>query len=875
MIRKNQILVFSALLLFVFSHTFAQEQNLPPSQEDMLYRSALKHYVDKLVARLSLSSIDQERFLIQQIRMINEEIKARVSGVENYRKNYFEHLQQRLAEVRALKRRLRPYNSPRLNEFLQRVENTINQTIAEGKVDFKRKRAIEDAIQLLYVAEEMIKMDPNAKIEQDPKFTQDLQQTEQKLTQQPIGNLGYDDYNNTQPAKRVTVYDLYKEWERTERIKYQVRWTDVLILKKRLLREGSALERERMFKRELRQAAEAFNYGFYDLAERSFEEILKRYKFVGKLDDCLYYKGLSNFLLDRYPAAREDFEQLIQEYPNSSYLPQAYKYLVQIENEFENYDRVMALYNDFLNVGVQGTDLFDEVTFVAAVAALKNGQYNNAIEFLKRIEPNSAFYPQALYLQAEAQIGVGAMDEAQNILNELAFKFHLSPDFHDKVVLKLGLLEYEKGNFQKAIEYFDMIAPTFAQYDQVLLGYAWAYFKKEMNKPNPQDRDFSQAQQYLELLIDSFYGSDYLLEARTLLAYIHQQQNEVNEALQNYRYVFEARDVKELSDEINKETELLGEYISTAQRLEEKGLAESNKEAFLKAYKLRNRLYRPYLKYRYLDLSASGFAVQSEVQRLENQLQELQRLKKLAKERQRDDLVKKIERMELKIYQALNSVEVENVPSGLGFNYFDEHPLARKQSVIEFRNKEILKTRKELRKQRQDIVKRLSQLDIQINQARKEKNYRKLVALELSKERFQDLLNKIDYLETQAYSTDILQSAINLNKWSDFGAFGLTTVKFNVKTMTAKQIEEMQRKIDAINKFLELRRQNIEHKIKQINNAIVVMTRKVRRQERLRKREELMRQFEESYFDTHDTEIQYEEEPQPQEQSTETKTNQQ
>ena len=81
----------------------------------------------------------------------------------------------------------------------------------------------------------------------------------------------------------------------------------------------------------------------------------------------------------------------------------------------------------------------------------------------------------------------------------------------------------------------------------------------------------------------------------------------------------------------------------------------------------------------------------------------------------------------------------------------------------------------------------------------------------------------------------------------------------------------MQKKIEAINKFLQLRRQNVEHKIRQINDAIVVMTRKVRQQERLRKREELMKQFEESYFDTHDTEIQYEEEPEMPQKSQESK----
>ncbi len=859
---KKQTFVFSALLvLLLIFPALAQEPTQSQLQKDLLFRSALKDYVNELITRLSVQSIGQERFLIQQIRMLNEEIRSRVSGVENIRKSYFELLNQRLAEVRALRKRLAPYNSNRLNEFIDEVENTILATIKAGNVDFSRRRAIEDAIQLLYVAEEMIKMDPNARIENDPELSKDLQLTEQKLVSRPLSKFSYEDYEKARESgKRITIYDFYREWQLNERIKYELRWTDVQVIKKRLLKEGTAKERERMFKRELRQAAEAFNYGMYDLAERSFNEILNRYSFIGRLDDCLFYKGLSNFFLERYPAAEKDFQQFIRDYPTSPYLAQVYRYLMRIAVHFERYSQALDYYEKFIASGPAAGELYDEATFVAASAALKSGQYQKAISYLTQLTPNSNFYFQAQYLLVEAYFGVNNFTEAENVLLKLAQDERLAPEFHYKVLLKLAMLNYELGNYQTAVQYLNMIEPVFSQYDRVLLTYAWCYFKIEMAKPSPRLRDFSKAMQSLEVLIDTFYGSDYLLEARTLLAYIYQQQNDVDNALYNYRRVFSAKEAKELSDELNKEQEVLGELLDTAKKLERKALREENPEAFVRAYSLRQKVYRPYMQVSYLDMSSTGTELKSEVDRLTKQLQELKRLKQVAKERQRKDLVKRIETMQYKIYRAINTMTEVQPRSFLGFNYFDAHPLARKESVVEYRNKQLQKMRKEIREQRKEIIKRLSQLDIQINQARREKNYRKLVALELSKERFEDLLRKLDYAETQAYAMGIRRTNINLNKWSDLGAFGLTNVKFNVKQMTAKQVEEMQRKIQAINKFLELRRQNIEHKIRQIDNQIVVMTRKVRQQERLRKREELKRQFEESYFDTHDTEIQYEQE---------------
>ncbi len=860
--KKNQSLVFSALIfIFLIFNLSAQEQQAQPSQKELLFTSALKNYVDDLITELSVGSIGQERFLIQQIRMLNEEISARVGGVEKVRKSYFELLDQRLAEVRALKRRLAPYNSERLNEFLNKVENTILNTLNNGKVDFQKQRAIEDAMQLLYVAEEMIKMDPNARIEKDAELSQDLTKTEKKLTARSLSELSYEDYKApAATGKKVTIYDLYREWRLTEHVNYELRWTDVQIIKKRLIKEGTARERERMFKRELRQAAEAFNYGFYDLAEKSFAEILDRYSFIGRLDDCLFYKGLSNFLLERYPSAEEDFKRFTRDYPASAFLPQVYKYLMRIAIHFENYDDALAYYKEFLNTGVQGSDIYDEVTFMVSTAALKSRKFDQAISYLNRIGKTSSFYYQAQYLLSEAYIGVNNYTEAEQILQQLAFNEGLAPEFHYKVLLKLGLLNYELGNYIGAVKIFDLIDPSFSQYDRVLLGYAWSYFKLEMNKPSPQQRDFSNAIQNLEVLIDTFYGSDYLLEARTLLAYIHQLKNDVDEALYNYQYVFKAREAKDLSDELNEEQQVLGQILSQAKQLEQKAYAVEDPNVFERAYSLRKKIYKPYLRVSYLDLSSTGIAAKSEVDRLNRQLQELERLKTEAGQRQRKDLVKRIERLQYKIYRAVNMLTIEKPSEFLGLNYFDEHPLARKESVIEFRNEQIIKMRKDLRDQRKEIIKRLSQLDIQIKQAGKEKNYRKLVAYELSKERFQDLLNKLDYLVTKSYAMDLERTNSNLSKWSDFGAFGLTNVKFSVKTMTSKQIEQMQRRIEAINKFLELRRQIIEHKIKQINDQIIVMTRKVRQQERLRKREELNRQFEESYFDTHDTELNYEEE---------------
>ena len=101
------------------------------------------------------------------------------------------------------------------------------------------------------------------------------------------------------------------------------------------------------------------------------------------------------------------------------------------------------------------------------------------------------------------------------------------------------------------------------------------------------------------------------------------------------------------------------------------------------------------------------------------------------------------------------------------------------------------------------------------------------------------------------------KSNIELDHWSDYGAFGMANVNFAIRKMETENITYMLRQVQEINDLLETRKANVKYQIDLIENEITLMTRQVRRQERLREREELERQFRETYFDTHDTELDY------------------
>ncbi len=843
-------------ILTIFTFVFTSLPLFADNANDPFFNSALKAYVDKLLIRHGKSSMDRERFLVQQIRMINEEMRSRIHGVSQARDSYFEKLNRLSDEVSALKARLAASRSQSLNVFVDDVQQKIKQTIASGTINYKKQKAIEEAVQLLHIAEEMIQSDPNASPENDSDFSQNFQQAKSKFRLSFGERLISSTKSNSNPEEKPTVFDIYKEWKRTEILKYQVRWTDVQIIKRRLFKNGTAVQREAMFKRELQHASEAFNYGMYDLAERSFSEILRSYKQIGSLDDCLFFKGQSNYLLGRYHEAEDDFNTFILDYPSSPYLSEVYRNLIRIAYHFNHYDDVLRLYHQMRSLVPASDPSLYRMTMMAAISSLKNKQYEKTIEFAFEIPASSDLYREARFILAEAYAGLGNYAESKKEFSALINNVTTEPEFHFTVLLKLGYLSYEMGDYDGALRYFDQIPGNFSAYDRVLIGYGWTLYKKELNKENPSKRNFRSAQKYLQALIDNFYGSDYILEAHTLLGYVLQLQEKVDGALENYEYAFQAKEVKQLSDTLNYEYNLLNKTKKTAERLQEKALQKNNPVAFRKAYNTVKRVRGPLIRLGYMDVSASGVALKSEISRLNRQLAELDRLKKKAQERQNSRLVQRIENMQLKIYRAVNSVPKMD-RSAFGFNYFDAHPLARKESVAEDNNKKILRLRADTQKQREEIHSQMAKIDMEIQAARSQRNYKKMVQLELSRERLADLAKKLDFLDTRAYSMELAKTDINLDHWSNYGAFGMTNVRFAVRKAKAEEIARYQAQIQDINDFLELRKRNIEHKIHQIDDEITLMTRRVRQQERQRERDELRRQFEESYFDTHDTELDY------------------
>jgi TolA-binding protein len=850
---KNRFIFLAIFLSFIISQQiFSQVQ----TSDDDNFQQALQEYINKNLLRFGKNEIARERFLIQQMRDINAEIKSRVTNVSAVRDQYFAGLLTRLEELDAFRNRLSDYNSATLNSFIDQLENRIRATVDEGEINYRRQKIFEDGIQVLYIAEEMLKLDRGARLDGNPQLTQQLQSSNQKLLDSFGDARGSESVVSYSPSSgNATIWDLFVEWKRTNTLQFEARWTDIQVIKNKLLKNGTSMEKDRMFKRELSSALLAYNFRNYDLSNRLFEEILTRYTFINTLDDIYFYKGEANFQIDRFDAASQAYLNLINQYPTSPYTFKAYARLVAIAHHFGDLQKVDQYYYEFEKVVVASDPLVDEIRFIAAISAVSRGAYEEAINILNNILPASEFYIDARYVLAQAYVGASKFDEAENVLLGIVNNYNTPPDYHFNVYLKLAYISYEKGTYQQAIGYLDNIGGNFSLYDRVLMAYGWNHYKEELLKEE-KNRNFDIIKKYLYILTQEFPNSDYYLEAKSLLAYIYQLEKNTHGAIQQYEYVYQTSHTQNISNVNIQTRDRIKNQLYDIETEKNRAIQTNQKMGYLQANDRYLSLQDSLMILSYAELSPNSIALQREIQRIQTQIEQLDHLRTLAVERNSPDMIDRIDDLRENLTSELEDARELESYSILGINYYDEHPHARKESLTEDQNKKIKEMRAETEKQQQELGNKIKDIDAKKERARRSKNYKELVLLDIQRDRYSELLRKYDFMHTVAYDMAVAESEIQLQKWSNYGAFGIANVNFSVRQGNKDKIAYYSQQIDTINRILNNRKTLLDYKIALIDGEINFMTRKVRRQERLRERAELDRKFEESYFDTHTSELQ-------------------
>lgn len=837
-IRFLSFSIYAFMLLFLSQHSVMLAQNG--------FNATLSDYVRSQYLSHGQKNYDRERFLVGLVQVTNEELRSRLGDVKNSIEKYFKSLEAIQSEVRKLKT---DFGGPGnyLYDYSVELDNEIESAIQNGAIDKSQKSAFEDALQLLTLAAR----NPGKSFSELTKNQKSSPQLEsmKKALATDQGSV----YTPAVKRGEVTLYSLYREWKRTEVIDYFRRYTDVQVIRKKMFKKSSPLQKQQMLQLELTHALDSFNHRQYDYAARFLEEILNFYPKVKPHDDILFYIGESYFALGQNLTALEKgYKPLIKEYPSSSYLADAYMRSVQIAYNFKKFGKVEENARQYFATATAIHRGMDDVLLLSGIAQGRNNKPESGIALLEKINNKSPYFYLSQIISANLHSSIGDFENAQKIYNRLLSSKSIPLMYRDQAIAYSGLTYFQAKQYDLAERTLKKISPEFGDYDMILMCLAWSDYKLNMALPKSK-RDFSVAQKNATFLLDNIFGSEYELEAKSLLAQMKELEGNIETAVGDYQEIEKYNAYGDAAQGYVKEREGYRNLRKKAESVLNKSMQTENQAAYEKALNIEKSTNQILNQMTFSDYSASGGRYTNEIGKLNKQVKEAQTLKKRAEKINNQKLIDMADKVLFKLYRTMNSMSLD-VNSKFGYNYFDTSPVAKLEAEKVNQNEIIERSREFITDERETLLKKRESLQNKIDNAKRRRDFKTVIYNEIYLEEIDEILKRMDRVSTAAYKKETADINSNVKGWADFGAYGIVNSRIMEKEHYQNSRANYGQKIIDLNQMLSARKTRIENKIFRINEEIALMTRKVKEQRRRREREEKFREFEESYFDRRESE---------------------
>ena len=179
--------------------------------------------------------------------------------------------------------------------------------------------------------------------------------------------------------------------------------------------------------------------------------------------------------------AKDAFESVVNNFPESSYYIQALFRLELINFELQDYEISLEYYDE-----LQQTDpAFEYIDLAQITASLSHfscGEFVKCRQMLEQISPSSDFSVLAGYLKAVAYVEEGESEAAtaalQNILDR-AGSHREEAALADRARIALAEIMTTDGRYDEALSYYDNISPFSSYYDIGMLSKVWVLMRME------------------------------------------------------------------------------------------------------------------------------------------------------------------------------------------------------------------------------------------------------------------------------------------------------------------------------------------------------------------------------------------------------------
>ncbi len=754
-------------------------------------------------------------------------------------------------------------------ELLKRVAQADTDTVALAQIGEQQDRLLkifskwgpvgplddEEFFKYKNEIEQVRQVISDIKVEQANAFESEAQKLGriksdllEKLDQSYLDLLSTSEYS---VPNYPTVSEIVSAWNAERLVDIKTRLTKSQIVWLNLLSSADENERERMLRNELADAMLNYADGHYKVAEYQFIFVLKNYASqYNNLIPVRFYLAECRYHQMAYDEAKKVYEWISQQPDTTTFTVESLVRLLQYENEYGSTPKFLQLYQKVLDIQAFATgELISYAHYLAAHKYFENREFESAFNTIRLIPPESEFFGSSQLLLGVIYTNLGEYDAAIDIYKQFAddtsFPWTEMTVAYTRntAYLRLGLLYYQKSNYNQALTALDNVSPGFENFDQVLIVKAWIYFMLE---------DYQTSVDHALELVRTFVASDYTYEALVLTAYCNRLVNNPQDAADAFRYVIRSRGVLDMKKNYDTERTKVLDQIDALSQFEEEALDRRQALIYNDISELRNKLSEFLLRVRERGDTGSQLIEDYYEERLDvmEHILRLDNIIEWAEESEEYEVAEKALAQRDRLTKVLQVFKGDR--SAINNAFLIDYPLAAKEALYYYKSDNLDRVFQDMNNEKRRIEKtlqRVEELSAGPSDDISEQMDMDLLYFEINNLRarlntFQKAMNEI---EPEKPDT-------NIDYWSDLSGFGVSDIIYKERKAKLTSIDKCSDRIIIINELLKKRRAEIEKKLSDFETEIKklqdkLLSRKIRLEQM--EREKYIENF---YYDTKERE---------------------
>jgi tetratricopeptide (TPR) repeat protein len=223
------------------------------------------------------------------------------------------------------------------------------------------------------------------------------------------------------------------------------------------------------------KAIDNYKTGNYQAAVRVLEDLRAMNLPDGRHDFICFALGESYRMLRLKDFAAESYRQVVTHFPSSDKVAPSWFRLLQYaygDKDTLLTDSICGLFQRTF----RGSQLYFPVLYVTALLRFSQERYNESMQILSQIAPQSSQFPQAQFLMALCHLQKKEWEKALLILDYVR-KSTAAAGIADEAAILIADVYFNKGSYSSAIRYYRNVPRSARRYDYTLVKIARSYLE--------------------------------------------------------------------------------------------------------------------------------------------------------------------------------------------------------------------------------------------------------------------------------------------------------------------------------------------------------------------------------------------------------------